>query len=94
MQDACTMHMHRQTDRQTDIHRGQLPARSFFKLRAREEKPLNESNVCVICEQTASAMACQRCQTRIGHHLDDIVTFTALAADELLPGPRWRRQEQ
>jgi hypothetical protein len=86
MQDACTMHMHRQTDRQTDIHRGQLPARLFFKLRAREEKPLNESNVCVICEQTAPAMACQRCQTRIGHHLDDIVTFTALAADELLPG--------
>jgi hypothetical protein len=86
MQDACTMHMHRQTDRQTDIHRGQLPARSFFKLRAREEKPLNESNVCVICQHATTRMACYRCQKRMNQHLNDILKYRALVEAELLPG--------
>jgi hypothetical protein len=55
---------------------------------------MTETRPCVLCEYATTAMACQRCQTRIGHHLDDIVTFTALAADELLPGQGGDGQEQ
>jgi hypothetical protein len=80
------MHMHIQTDIQTDIHSGSVIGKSFTKLRARKEKQLNQLNRCLICEQNGTAMACQRCQTRIRQHLDDILQYRDIAAGQLQPG--------
>jgi hypothetical protein len=47
---------------------------------------MNESAKCVICQRETQRMACDRCQARMNSQLADLVTFMALASDNLLPG--------
>jgi hypothetical protein len=47
---------------------------------------MNESRTCVICQHETEHMACIKCQRRMSAHLGEIVTYAALAANELIPG--------
>jgi hypothetical protein len=47
---------------------------------------MDTTTPCVICDRPSEHVACIWCQRRTSERLGDIVTFVALAEDELLPG--------